>query len=393
MFGFVATLILGANVLLPVFAHAESLNDLDKKESAIASQSDKISGELQLALNDVNEKYQEVNDIRTKISQNEETLKKTKTEITETEQKIEQRKEAIAERMKAAQVGGMTDRSINALLESKDLGEFLNRAFAMSVIQNAEKTKVASLGEAKDKLTELKATQEKTQTQLKQDSQSLNAETTKLDDKMANLKQELADNKTSLEKISQDKEVEKARQAAEKAKKAQAEKEAKEAETAKAEEAKKASQQAAAQEKANAEAASQASAQSSKPAASASSAQQSTTQTTEQPKQEVTQPAAPATPTTSGRTIQMESTGYSCAESVNTYFTAMGIDLRQNPQVVAVDPSVIPLGSMVEVSGYGIAIAGDTGGAIKGNIVDVHFPTVEQCIQWGRRSVTVTVIS
>ena len=387
MFGFVATLILGANVLLPVFAHAESLNDLDKKESAIASQSDKISGELQLALNDVNEKYQEVNDIRTKISQNEETLKKTKTEITETEQKIEQRKEAIAERMKAAQVGGMTDRSINALLESKDLGEFLNRAFAMSVIQNAEKTKVASLGEAKDKLTELKATQEKTQTQLKQDSQSLDAETTKLDDKMANLKQELVDNKTSLEKISQDKEVEKARQAAEKAKKAQAEKEAKEAETAKA------SQQAAAQEKANAEAASQASAQSSKPAASASNAQQSTTQTTEQPKQEVTQPAAPATPTTSGRTIQMESTGYSCAESVNTYFTAMGIDLRQNPQVVAVDPSVIPLGSMVEVSGYGIAIAGDTGGAIKGNIVDVHFPTVEQCIQWGRRSVTVTVIS
>lgn len=188
MFGFVATLILGANVLLPVFAHAESLNDLDKKESAIASQSDKISGELQLALNDVNEKYQEVNDIRTKISQNEETLKKTKTEITETEQKIEQRKEAIAERMKAAQVGGMTDRSINALLESKDLGEFLNRAFAMSVIQNAEKTKVASLGEAKDKLTELKATQEKTQTQLKQDSQSLDAETTKLDDKNGELK-------------------------------------------------------------------------------------------------------------------------------------------------------------------------------------------------------------
>lgn len=386
-FGFVATLLLGANVLLPVFAQAESLNELDKKESAIARQSDKISGELQIALNDVNEKYQEVNDIRTKISENEAVLEKTKTDIVETEKKIEQRKEAIAERMKTAQVNGMTDRSINALLESKDLGEFLNRAFAMSVIQNAEKTKVASLGEAKDKLTELKATQEKTQAQLKQNSQSLEAETTKLDEKMANLKQELADNKTSLEKISQDKEVEKARQAAEKA---QAEKAA---EAAKAAEAEKASKAAAAQaqEKAKAEASSQASAQSSKPASSASSSQQ-TTQTSEQPKQEPAQPA-PSTPTTSGRTMQMESTGYSCAESVNTFFTAMGIDLRQNPQVVAVDPSVIPLGSMVEVSGYGIAIAGDTGGAIKGNIIDVHFPTVEQCIQWGRRSVTVTVIS
>lgn len=392
-FGFVATLLLGANVLLPVFAQAESLNELDKKESAIARQSDKISGELQIALNDVNEKYQEVNDIRTKISENEAVLEKTKTDIVETEKKIEQRKEAIAERMKTAQVNGMTDRSINALLESKDLGEFLNRAFAMSVIQNAEKTKVASLGEAKDKLTELKATQEKTQAQLKQNSQSLEAETTKLDEKMANLKQELADNKTSLEKISQDKEVEKARQAAEKAQAEKAEKEAKAAEAAKVAEAEKASKAAAAQaqEKAKAEASSQASSQSSKPASSASSSQQ-TTQTSEQPKQEPAQPA-PSTPTTSGRTMQMESTGYSCAESVNTFFTAMGIDLRQNPQVVAVDPSVIPLGSMVEVSGYGIAIAGDTGGAIKGNIIDVHFPTVEQCIQWGRRSVTVTVIS
>ncbi|MGO3609367.1 MAG: 3D domain-containing protein [Enterococcus gilvus] len=400
-FGFVATLLLGANVLLPVFAQAESLNELDQKESAIARQSDKISGELQIALSDVNEKYQEVNDIRTKISQNEATLEKTKSEIVETEKKIEQRKEAIAERMKAAQVSGMTDRSISALLESKDLGEFLNRAFAMSVIQNAEKTKVASLGEAKDTLSELKTTQEKTQAQLKKDSQSLESETTKLDDKMANLKQELADNKTSLEKISQDKEVEKARQAAEKAQKEKAEKEAKEVAAAKAAETEKAEKNAQAaaaqaQEKAKAEAATkaaQASTEASKASAPASSAQVPTTQTSEQPKPEPAKPAAPSTLTTSGRTMQMESTGYSCAESVNTFFTAMGIDLRQNPQVVAVDPSVIPLGSMVEVSGYGIAIAGDTGGAIKGNIIDCHFPTVEQCIQWGRRSVTVTVIS
>lgn len=400
-FGFVATLLLGANVLLPVFAQAESLNELDQKESAIARQSDKISGELQIALSDVNEKYQEVNDIRTKISQNEATLEKTKSEIVETEKKIEQRKEAIAERMKAAQVSGMTDRSISALLESKDLGEFLNRAFAMSVIQNAEKTKVASLGEAKDTLSELKTTQEKTQAQLKKDSQSLESETAKLDDKMAYLKQELADNKTSLEKISQDKEVEKARQAAEKAQKEKAEKEAKEVAAEKAAETEKAEKNAQAaaaqaQEKVKAEAATkaaQASTEASKASAPASSAQVPTTQTSEQPKPEPAKPAAPSTPTTSGRTMQMESTGYSCAESVNTFFTAMGIDLRQNPQVVAVDPSVIPLGSMVEVSGYGIAIAGDTGGAIKGNIIDCHFPTVEQCIQWGRRSVTVTVIS
>ncbi|MFC4770804.1 3D domain-containing protein [Enterococcus hermanniensis] len=408
-FGVVATLLLGVNVLFPVFAQAESLSELDKQESAITRQSDKISGEIQLALNDVNEKYQEVNEIRAKISQNETKLAKTKTEITATEQKIERRKTAIAERMKTAQVNGMNERSITALLEAKDLGEFLNRAFAMSVIQNTEKTKVASLGEAKEQLTELKAAQEKTQNQLTADSKSLEAETVKLDAKMANLKQELADNKVSLEKISQDKEVEKARQAAEKAQAAKAAKEAKEkaaAEKAQAEKAAKiASDKAAAQaqvakesaEKAaaqQAEKAAQAQAAATKAASSAASnATSTTTSSSQQATQTTTESTTPSTPTTSGRTLQMESTAYSCAESVNTYFTAMGIDLRQNPQVIAVDPSVIPLGSMVEVSGYGIAIAGDTGGAIKGNIIDCHFSTVAECIQWGRRSVTVTIIS
>lgn len=405
-FGVVATLLLGVNVLFPVFAQAESLNELDKQESAITRQSDKISGEIQLALNDVNEKYQEVNEIREKISQNETKLAKTKTEITTTEQKIERRKTAIAERMKTAQVNGMKERSITALLDAKDLGEFLNRAFAMSVIQNTEKTKVASLGEAKEQLTELKATQEKTQTQLETDSKNLAAETAKLDDKMANLKQELADNKASLEKISQDKEVEKARQAALKAQAEKAAKEAKEKAAAEKAQAEKAAQAAAAEkaqaEKSAKEASAKAAAQqaakdaaqaTAKASSAASSSTAATTSTSQQTTESSAQATTPSTPTTSGRTLQMESTAYSCAESVNTYFTAMGIDLRQNPQVIAVDPSVIPLGSMVEVSGYGIAIAGDTGGAIKGNIIDCHFSTVAECIQWGRRSVTVTIIS
>ena len=43
-------------------------------------------------------------------------------------------------------------------------------------------------------------------------------------------------------------------------------------------------------------------------------------------------------------------------------------------KLIAVDPSVIPLGSKVWVEGYGVAIAGDTGGAIKGNKIDVLMP-------------------
>ncbi len=59
---------------------------------------------------------------------------------------------------------------------------------------------------------------------------------------------------------------------------------------------------------------------------------------------------------------------------------------------VAVDPSVIPMGTKLHIEGYGEAIAADTGGAIKGNIVDVYLPTTNECLQWGRRQVEVRII-
>lgn len=96
-----------------------------------------------------------------------------------------------------------------------------------------------------------------------------------------------------------------------------------------------------------------------------------------------------------GQTFIMESTAYS-SDPADTLgggtVTATGQNLLTNPMAVAVDPNVIPLGTRLYVEGYGEAIASDTGGAIKGNIVDVHFSTYEQCIQWGRRQVKVTIL-
>lgn len=53
------------------------------------------------------------------------------------------------------------------------------------------------------------------------------------------------------------------------------------------------------------------------------------------------------------------------------------------PQSVAVDPSVIPLGSRIYVDGVGLRVADDTGGAIIGDHVDIWEPTYSQCAQWG----------
>ncbi len=53
------------------------------------------------------------------------------------------------------------------------------------------------------------------------------------------------------------------------------------------------------------------------------------------------------------------------------------------PEAVAVDPSVIPLGSHMYVQGAGHRIALDTGGAIKGRHLDIWAPTYTQCADWG----------
>lgn len=62
------------------------------------------------------------------------------------------------------------------------------------------------------------------------------------------------------------------------------------------------------------------------------------------------------------------------------------------PGVVAVDPRVIPLGTKLYVEGYGEAIAADTGGAIKGNRIDVWKPSVAAANQWGRKNVRVWIL-
>lgn len=72
--------------------------------------------------------------------------------------------------------------------------------------------------------------------------------------------------------------------------------------------------------------------------------------------------------------------------------TATGALAKRNPNgysTIAVDPSVIPLGTKLYVEGYGYAIAEDTGGAIKGNIIDVYFSSSSQVDNWGVRWVNI----
>ncbi len=91
------------------------------------------------------------------------------------------------------------------------------------------------------------------------------------------------------------------------------------------------------------------------------------------------------------RSFSMVATGYSPYEGSVQGLCANGMHAGYG--VVAVDPRLIPLGSKLYIEGYGYALAGDTGGAIKGNRIDLGHTTFREASNVGRRRVTVWVLS
>lgn len=91
----------------------------------------------------------------------------------------------------------------------------------------------------------------------------------------------------------------------------------------------------------------------------------------------------------SAYTSSVECTGKTPADS-GYGVTASGMKAQYG--VVAVDPNVIPLGTKLYIEGYGYAVAGDTGGAIKGNKIDLYFNTYSEAINYGVRQVKVYVL-
>ncbi|EHK9419443.1 peptidase M23 [Enterococcus faecalis] len=382
------------NFGLPVAAAAESLDSLQEKEAQAKQSGELISKEINSALDDVNAKYAEIERLKTQISKAEDTLKTSKEEIEKTEKNISRRKEAVGDRMKDIQLNG-DQRTWQALLDAENLSDFFNRAYAMTVLQNFEREKIESLTSEKEKLAALQEKVENTQTTLKQNEEKLQVEASSMNNKVSELKEKMANNEELLAQISTDKQKEQQRLVSEKAA-AEAQKK-RAAETAKAEAAKK---QAAADKQAQADAAAKLEAEAAEESSSqASSSSTSTESSSTESSSSASSSESSSTPesstgessTGSGRVLQMESTAYSWREAGASNLSATGIDLSKESNVVAVDPSVIPLGSLVKVSGYGFAIAGDTGGAIQGNIIDVHFDSIDQCTAWGRRQVTVEI--
>ena len=95
------------------------------------------------------------------------------------------------------------------------------------------------------------------------------------------------------------------------------------------------------------------------------------------------------TMTASAYTAGFESTGKRPGDP-NYGITASGMRVQHG--IVAVDPSVIPLGTPLFIEGYGFAVAADTGSSIRGNSIDLFMYNVEDALNFGRRTVTVYIL-
>ena len=87
--------------------------------------------------------------------------------------------------------------------------------------------------------------------------------------------------------------------------------------------------------------------------------------------------------------IVAEATAYTWGGGA-TGMTSVGLMPKRG--IVAVDPRKIPYYTKMYIPGYGFALAGDTGGAIKGHRVDLFMDTLHECFQWGRRDVEIYIL-
>lgn len=89
------------------------------------------------------------------------------------------------------------------------------------------------------------------------------------------------------------------------------------------------------------------------------------------------------------RVIYGEATAYTWGGGASGN-TSIGLYPKRG--IVAVDPRVIPYYTKLYIPGYGMAIAGDTGGAIVGTRIDLFMDSLHECYQWGRRDVEIYIL-
>lgn len=357
----------------------ETLNQLEAKISTALS--DINQNQLTIAVLE-----QEIDGINKEQARLQEDIQKQKAIV-------EERKAIMRNRLVSIQVTNYTKTSLLQLLEAESISDFMNRFWVVQQLFESENSHVNKAVSEIDKLEEMEKILAANQVALVTKKASVDERQNLMSSGIADLQATLADNRMAFDQLQARQKEEAEMQVAAAVQVSQASSVA----SSQTDSSSTGSQVVAAEPATSSSSQKESSQVSSKPVDSSTSSNSSSTSSSQASSQESSQPKPPTESADSSqemsgvKTLTVTATAYSYNEANLGFYTAMGIDLRVNPMVVAVDPSVIPLGSIVEVPGYGVAIAGDTGGAIKGNKIDLHYENLTTAHNYGRQTITIKV--
>jgi 3D (Asp-Asp-Asp) domain-containing protein len=330
----------------------DSVADIQAKQESVKKQLDQNSNELSGKMDEINQVYQKLSDLEGKKKETEQRITQTQTKLQQAQQEKKNRVRDAKERLCELQKRQGTNTSLSILEKSTSLTQWLRSMIALQRLQSVYNDSLAAVKQSIVDISQAKEQLQGYQSNLASQERQVNDQKAVLDSQMSDLKKKIADGQSEMKQLADREQQAKAME--------EAQKKAAEEEAQKQQQASNQKQQ----------------------------VQQTSTKTVDN-----SEAATSADNVSGSKTLTMSATAYSTeANGMGTY-SATGINLKQHPSCVAVDPSVIPLGSIIWVSGYGVSVAGDTGTAIKGNIIDLHFATVAQSMAWGRRTVTVKILN
>lgn len=330
----------------------DSVADIQAKQESVKKQLDQNSNELSGKMDEINQVYQKLSDLEGKKKETEQRITQTQTKLQQAQQEKKNRVRDAKERLCELQKRQGTNTSLSILEKSTSLTQWLRSMIALQRLQSVYNDSLAAVKQSIVDISQAKEQLQGYQSNLASQERQVNDQKAVLDSQMSDLKKKIADGQSEMKQLADREQQAKAME--------EAQKKAAEEEAQKQQQASNQKQQ----------------------------VQQTSTKTVDN-----SESATSADNVSGSKTLTMSATAYSTeANGMGTY-SATGINLKQHPSCVAVDPSVIPLGSIIWVSGYGVSVAGDTGTAIKGNVIDLHFATVAQSMAWGRRTVTVKILN
>jgi len=342
------------------------INEKEAEKQKTLKELEAVQNELKSVETVMQQNKEKIANLQAEIEVTQQQIEKKKEEIVVLEDKVLARKDVMKDRLVSLQNTDQTNVVLEVLLNAKDFADFISRATAISLIFDGDKDILEQQQADLQKIEEEKLAIDQQEEELTGQYDQLAVTQNELQQNLAKRQEAVSAVQTKFASVSKEVELAESQKSAVLAQISQAESALKkEQEEAKKREVVKVN--------------------TSNKVASVSNKTTSNKQTSSKPSSNKS--------SSSKDVIYVSATAYS-HQDTKSDITALGYNIKKNKnmKLIAVDPAVIPLGSKVWVEGYGEAIAGDTGGAIKGHKIDVLMPSTSKAKAWGRKTVKIKIL-